>query len=287
MVRLGLALLRQKTAVAEFRAEKRSSAEPREARWGPGHVPGVGKTSAPAPRSGVRSTSKRSFDAAALGTLSGALGVMTILTLSRAAAADQTNFEVGPWLGWAAGSARKTLRVPTPFGVFEKQTETAATSVNAGLDVTTAVTFFGGGYGGPWEIRLGPWGAFEIPGDRGAFGEGGLTLVLTEQRHASFGTYGIRIGGGYGGDREPSFSVTLFGGVRYVPARSGREGSGPAGVIENATGLRLVLTARRFFERQVRVPFGEQETGVILFGVEFEPSFLLPPYAPEKWGGAH
>ncbi len=35
-----LALLRQKTAVAEFRAEKRSRAEPREARWGPGHVPG-------------------------------------------------------------------------------------------------------------------------------------------------------------------------------------------------------------------------------------------------------
>ncbi len=96
-----VALLRQKTAVAEIRAEKRSRAEPREARWGPGHAPGVGKTSAPAPRSGVRSTSKRSFDTVVLGC---AITLGTPLLAANAHASPQDVFGYGPRVTAMAGA---------------------------------------------------------------------------------------------------------------------------------------------------------------------------------------
>jgi hypothetical protein len=180
------------------------------------------------------------------------------------ARAQSTDFEVGPWLGWAAGWQWKN-------GV-----ETSAYILNAGFDGTVYATEFGGGYGGAWEVRTGSWLAFNAPTDGGASGEGGLTLIFTQTRHASFGTFAVRVGAGYGGDRETHVTATFWGGVRYIPARAGQAAPGP---LSKVTGCRIVATVRRIVD-----PF---QSEAILLGVEFDPDWFLPPYSLHKWGGKH
>lgn len=184
------------------------------------------------------------------------------------ARAQSSDIEVGPWLGWGAGQERQYRLVRD------------IAWLSAGFDVTAPVSFLGSPYGGPIEIRLGPWGALELPMGRNPAAEGGLTLVATQVRHASFGTYGVRFGVGHGaGDVNGPVTYltgTLFGGVRYVPARTGRV---QTGLFTKATGLRITATWLRDIQ-----PI---ETEGFLIGVEFEPEWLLPPYEPRKWGGAH
>jgi hypothetical protein len=180
------------------------------------------------------------------------------------AAAQGADFEVGPWLGWAAGAR------------WERGRKLDVFSLNAGLDTTAAVAGFGGGYGGPWEVRVGPWLAFEHPLDRGASGEGGLTMIFTQAHHASWGTFALRVGAGHGADFETHVVATLWGGVRYVPMRANET---PRGPIAKATGVRIVATVR-----SVITPV---ETTALVFGVEFEPEYFLPPYSLFKWGGKH
>lgn len=182
----------------------------------------------------------------------------------REAHAQSTDFEVGPWLGWEAGRQWGQARQQDVY------------ALNAGFDATVIAGVFGGGYGGAWELRSGSWLALRMPGDRGASGEGGWTVVLTQTQHASWGTFGLRVGAGYGGDREAHVVATLWGGVRYVPARAGQAPDGP---VSKATGIRIVATARRIVD-PIDAPS-------LVFGVEFEPDYFLPPYSLFKWGGKH
>jgi hypothetical protein len=99
---------------------------------------------------------------------------------------------------------------------------------------------------------------------------------LTQTQHASFGTFGLRVGVGHGGDRETHLTATLWGGVRYVPVRAGQA---PRGLVSKATGIRVVATARRLL--------GPDPGSALLFGVELEPDYFLPPYSLFKWGGKH
>lgn len=189
----------------------------------------------------------------------------SVLSAQAASRAQSSDVEVGPWLGWAAG-----------VELLDHGKDRPASLLNAGFDITSFVTAFGGGYGGPWEVRMGSWAAFNAPTGHGASGEGGITLVLTQAQHASWGTFGLRGGVGYGGDHETHVTMTLWGGVRYVPARAGY---GASGLFSKATGIRIVMTARREID--------PVEVGALLFGVEFEPDYLLPPYSLFKWGGKH
>lgn len=173
--------------------------------------------------------------------------------------AQSTDLEVGPWLGWAAG-------VQWVEGASRE-----SVVLNTGLDATLTAMMFGS-----FELRAGSWLAFNVPADRLASGEGGWTFILTDRRHASWGTFGLRAGLGYGGDRETHVVATLWGGVRYVPARA-RQGG--LGLVSKATGIRIVATARRIVD-PIEVPS-------LTFGVEFEPDYLLPPYSLSKWIGEH
>ena len=180
------------------------------------------------------------------------------------ARAQSTDLEIGPWLGWAAGVEWRGGR------------RRDVAYLNTGFDATAIAGGFGGGYGGAVEVRLGPWLALHLPADRHASGEGGLTLIVTQTQHASWGTYGIRFGGGYGADREAHIVGTLWGGVRYVPFRAGQA---PPGLVSKATGIRVVATVRR--------TLGQVQGEALVFGIEFEPDYFLPPYSLFKWGGKH
>jgi hypothetical protein len=180
------------------------------------------------------------------------------------ARAQTSGFEIGPWLGWAAGPEWQHGRQRDVF------------SLNAGLDVTADLWRLGGGYGGAVEVRMGPYAALQIPLDRKASGEGGLTMIFTQAHHASWGTYGLRLGAAYGGDRETDLVATLWGGVRYVLERTG-QGSG--GTFAKATGVRIVATYRETID--------PVKATALVFGIEFEPDYFLPPYSLFKWGGKH
>jgi len=179
------------------------------------------------------------------------------------ACAQSSDIEIGPWLGWAAGPEWQNGRQRDVF------------RLSVGLDATDRTGTFGDGYGGAWEVRMGPWLAFELPSDRRPGGEGGMTMILTQVHHASWGTFGLRLGAGYGAELATTLVATLWGGVRFVPARAG-QGSGS---FAKATGVRIVATYRETLE--------PMKATALVFGIEFEPDYFLPPYALFKWGGKH
>jgi hypothetical protein len=194
-------------------------------------------------------------------TLSAAL-IVAAPTISRA---EATAVEIGPWTGWAAGAA------------WQRGAPEARFLFNLGLDATTRIsTFYSWLRGSPVELRLGPWAELSLPCDVRPFAEAGLSLVATQVTHASWGTYGVRLGAGSGPDVGRHLVVTAWGGVRYVPARRERE---PSGRFSKATGVRIIGTYRAGLDGR--------EPGSLLFGVELEPDYVLPPYSIEKWIGAH
>lgn len=140
-------------------------------------------------------------------------------------------------------------------------------------------------YGGPFELRWGPWamGYTDFSGGRG---EGGLLLSVGQVRHAQWGTYALRIGGGYGDDTlgaHPHLVATLTGGMRYVPARDRGVTSlcsrpTPPETFAFASGMRLFATMRSTLRDDHVVQF--------TFGLELEPTFLFPPYSLGKLFGA-
>lgn len=139
-------------------------------------------------------------------------------------------------------------------------------------------------YGGPYEFRGGPW--WNIVSDfRGARAEGGYVLSFGQVQHAQWGTYTVRVGGGMGEDRlglSPHFVVTLTGGIRYAGQRYSERGGcdaqpGPKS-LGMADNFRLFATARSTLADGAPWQF--------TFGVEFSPTFFLPPYSLGKWIGA-
>ncbi len=191
--------------------------------------------------------------------------VAALVWPSGEARAQSKDSEIAPWLGWAAGWD------------YRNGHQRDVTFLNIGLDATGIVARpFNPGYGGEVELRMGPWIAFQAPAGQGGSGEGGVTMIATQTQHASFGTFAVRLGGGYGGDHESYFTATLWGGVRYVAARAGE---GNDGVFRKATGVRIVATYRK-----IAAP---EEGDVVAFGLEFEPDYFLPPYSLFKWGGKH
>lgn len=130
-------------------------------------------------------------------------------------------------------------------------------------------------YGGPFELRLGPWVVGETQLDRHLL-EGGLALDVGQTKHASFGTYTLRIGGGIDDDRRPFGSLTVLGGVRYVLARYQDEYACPKRKVAFSSGARVFGT--------VRLDTDERAQWII--GIELEPTWALPPYSRGKLMGS-
>lgn len=170
----------------------------------------------------------------------------------------------------------------------------AVFAVRAGAAVDFELARFGPEhqYGGPVLVRAGPWIGGETLLDT-HFAEAGLTIDLGQTYHAQWGTVGLRLGGG-GAMRDLDWSlagsVTLTWGVRSVPERYrdggacvGRDGElwgvdtgPPASAVAFASGMRLFGTLRATTEGYAAV----------IVGVEFEPTFVLPPYSLSRWGGS-
>jgi opacity protein-like surface antigen len=132
-------------------------------------------------------------------------------------------------------------------------------------------------YGGKFDLRWGPWFDVEGRSNKSASLHGGLSLDFGQVRHASFGTYTLRFGGGVDDDRRPEATFVFLGGVRYVPERSryGGPRCGPRTAF--ASGVRMF--------GQVTTDFDGRTIWTV--GVELEPSWAFPPYSLHKLGGVN
>lgn len=158
--------------------------------------------------------------------------------------------------------------------------------LGAGMESTTGLFQVGGShrYGGAFEFRGGPWWNF-VSDFQGMRGEGGYVLSFGQTSHAQWGTYSVRVGGGLGDDRlglSPHFVVTLTGGIRAAMERYSERGAcdpkpSPK-PLSRADTFRLFATARS--------TLAEGAPWQFTFGVEFSPTFFLPPYSLGKWIGA-
>ncbi|WP_394834384.1 hypothetical protein LVJ94_48580 [Pendulispora rubella] len=177
--------------------------------------------------------------------------------------------ELAPWI-FVAGGARM---VDGP--------NRAIPSLGGGGDVTFGFATFGRpeAYGGRFEIRLGPWGAMETTLDR-VRGEGGLAFSLGQVRHARWGTFAVRAGGGHGSDGSSHLVGVFTWGVRYVPGRDDPEHDAL-----NPRTFALASGARLF--AAVRTTDEPAHASELVFGLEFEPTWFLPPYSLFKWGGVN
>jgi hypothetical protein len=149
--------------------------------------------------------------------------------------------------------------------------------------------FPSGYYGGPRgdaELRVGPW-VSAVTRSEGGLVEGGLKLHFGGVYHASFGTWDLRLGAGYGAfdpERTPHVTATLAYGVRSVRARYAKdrvdfyldEPPRPASFAE-ASVARPFLTLRRAFD--------DAANRELSLGVELSPTFFFPPSRTRLLGG--
>lgn len=159
--------------------------------------------------------------------------------------------------------------------------------LGVGGEVTAGLATLGsdGKRGNPVELRWGPWTSL-VTDFTGARAEGGLLLSVGQVRHARWGTYALRVGGGLGDDGlglAPHVVATLTYGVRYVEGRYSDRGAcdPPANPQPSAfaSGVRVFGSARAALAGEG----GFQLT----FGLELEPTFFFPPYSLGKWIGRH
>lgn len=124
------------------------------------------------------------------------------------------------------------------------------------------------------ELRYGTW-VFGGTRVDGGLVEGGMLLDVSSRYHASWGTFTVRGGAGYGAfpnERDGYGVVTFAYGVRSVLARYSHEGAchrgSPDKPLAEASLARLFATYRRAFQH---------DGFEWVFGVELSPTFFWPP----------
>lgn len=190
--------------------------------------------------------------------------------------------EWSDWIGVGGGIAR--IGQPDHSAVF-------ALRVGGGVDFSIARIGSEQRYGGPVEVRSGPWLGAETT-FRTSTLEGGLMLDFGQTAHARWGTFALRVGGGVQLQDErwaPAGSVTLSWGVRSVLGRYSDGGgcvraNGRTEIVEpgvprrshaHASGIRIFGTGR----------LDGDGHAMLVFGVEIEPTFVLPPYSGGRFIG--
>jgi len=133
------------------------------------------------------------------------------------------------------------------------------------------------------EVRGGVWGVFAVrPG--GGLLEGGLKLHWGALYHASFGTWELRAGSGYGAfgnERSPHLSFTFAYGIRSALDRYSERGACSPPPVPRSFGMASV--ARLFVTYRLSVR--DSDLSELVIGVELSPTFLLPPYSWLRLGG--
>lgn len=130
---------------------------------------------------------------------------------------------------------------------------------------------FPSGYSGSHarsELRVGVFasGATRLAG---GFVEGGLLFDVSSRYHASWGTFTLRVGAGYGtllDERHPTGSITALYGVRSVLSKYG--GRHVPSWYHEASIARLFGTYRRALR---------DDGYELVFGIELSPTFFMPP----------
>ena len=176
------------------------------------------------------------------------------------------------WVYWAAG------------GIASTEGKQQSLGGGLGVELTSELLSYSGFPAGPYplrrnraELRGGAWAAGQTRSWGGLI-EGGFMLDLGAAYHASWGTFDLRWGGGYGAfveGRAPHVLVTLTYGVRSVPARYTRRGRGAPRSPPKAVALASV--ARIFVTR--RQSLGDDMASELVVGLELSPTFFLPPYS--------
>lgn len=194
---------------------------------------------------------------------------IALLLLDAVPAQVEWSYWVSGGGGWTVGPQTNGLRV-----------------LGLGMEATTQLAKLTTSqrYGGAFELQGGPWWGMTTD-LQGVRAEGGYVLSLGQESHAQWGTYALRIGGGLGDDSlglSPHFVATLTGGIRFAGDRYSERGACDPKPKPKPTGLaesvRLFATAR--------TTFADGAPWQLTFGVEFTPSFFLPPYGLGKWIGA-
>ena len=157
-----------------------------------------------------------------------------------------------------------------------------------GSELTTGVLTYRGFPAGPYtsgaELRAGFWGD-GVTRPAGGLLEGGVKLHLGALYHASWGTFDLRAGGGYGAfvrERSPHLNLTFAYGVRSAPARYSERGVCDPRPVPKRWGL--VSVARLFITYRRELLAGSRESELVL-GLELSPTFLFPPYNWYRLGG--
>ena len=173
--------------------------------------------------------------------------------------AEDSPAEIAAWVG-AGGGSRETPGGDEAFGEFD-----------VGLDMT-----FRFALADPFEFRLGPF--LNVSLSEGiALGETGLQITFSEDDHAQWGTFDLRAGGGNGlvfGELIPHYVVTATGGIRSFKNRF----DSSQDLVSFGSVFRAFGTVRLRPESGFPID--------VSFGIELEPTFLLPPYSWSKLAGA-
>lgn len=183
------------------------------------------------------------------------------------------------WVYWTSGAWRQP-----------RMSNDGTILGGVGAEITTGLLSYAGFPSGPYgrrlgraELRVGPW-MQALAGSRRDAIEGGIKLHLGAAYHASFGTYDIRMGLGYGTfveHREPYASITFAYGIRSALSRYSEHG--PCDPVAMPRGIATASVVRLFvsYRRPILLPSGDE----VLFGLELSPTFLLPPYSWFRLGG--
>ena len=214
--------------------------------------------------------------------------------MAKASPGDQVCADVGlslakpafaEWTRWLGAGAAIT-RVGTPAHDLS-----FAFRVGAAVDFSVARFGSERQYGGPHELRAGPWLNAETTFFDTTVVEVGGLFDLGHTYHARWGTFGMRVGWAaiHRDDRwRPGGSATLTWGVRSVPARYVTGGAcvegdrltrvdegPPRRSLALASGARAFVTGRADADGHA----------MMTFGIEIEPTFLFPPYSLGRFGG--
>jgi hypothetical protein len=198
--------------------------------------------------------------------------LVVVSVLAKAARAD-SQCEDGPktavveytaWIGSSAGLVRAAGSDRWVMGL----------RAGTGFDFELVQTDNPFGHG-ELEWRWGPWFDLEQRSDKSRSLHGGLSFDLGQVRHAEFGNYTLRMGGGINDDRHGEATLMFLGGVRYVPGRRGVSFGSCRPRSAFASGGRVFGSVTTDFDGR----------SIWLVGFELEPSWAVPPYSMRKLAG--
>ncbi len=192
-----------------------------------------------------------------------------------------------------AQPAKLDLATWTSAGVVARE-RGAGTPADAqlavGAELTTELARYRGFPSGPYgphnglaEIRVGPWvqAATSLPG---GLVEAGLKTHVSALYHASWGTFDLRGGLGYGAfaeGRSPHAVATLTYGVRSFVRR--HKYFGACDPVPRADAFEAGNVARLFVT--ARAPLDFPGAHQLVVGIELSPLFFAPPLSWFKVAG--